>query len=124
MKSILLKNIILDSQLRDIYIKGNIITKIGNNLNFEVDEIFGDNYIQLANNKYIDKKYLLNKPKEKITKKENYLVDSKYVNKYNKNIIDSRYVTLFIPKKICTEKIKIVEIVFENNIVKICFLVK
>lgn len=43
MKSILLKNIILDSQLRDIYIKGNIITKIGNNLNFEVDEIFDGN---------------------------------------------------------------------------------
>lgn len=97
----------------------NIYTS--NYISKNYDKIFGDNYIQLANNKYIDKKYLLNKPKEKITKKENYLVDSKYVNKYNKNIIDSRYVTLFIPKKICTEKIKIVEIVFENNIVKICF---
>lgn len=97
----------------------NIYTS--NHISKNYDKVFGDNYIQLANNKYIDKKYLLNKPKEKITKKENFIVDSKYVNKYNKNIIDSRYVTLYIPEKICTEKIKIVEIVFENNIVKICF---
>lgn len=83
-------------------------------------EQFGDQYIKIFNNKYIDSKYLIDINKNKILKKNNYIINNKYVNKNNKNIIDSRYINIPLPKKIENLKIKVVELVFMNNTVKIC----
>jgi len=84
------------------------------------DEIFGSNFIKLSNNKYIDCKYLLNTNSKKILKKDNYIYKDKYVSKDNKNIIDSRYVKIYIPDKLKKYNIKVIEIVFENESIKIC----
>ena len=83
-------------------------------------EQFGEEYIKIANNKYVNKKYLLPIQKEKITKNNNYIVNNKYIQKDNRHIIDSKHITLQLPKKVKKLKIKVVEIVFINNAIKIC----
>jgi putative transposase len=88
--------------------------------NFE--KIFGEDYIKLANYKYIHKKYLLNKTGKKILKKNNYIINDKYINKDNKNIINSKYVIIKIPSKLLNSDITSIEIVNKNTYTKICFV--
>ncbi len=80
--------------------------------------IFGDKYIKLDKYHYIELKYLKLK-KGKITKKDNYIIDNKYIEKTNINIIDSRYLNIEIPKKCDNLDIKVLEVSFINEMVKI-----
>lgn len=77
-------------------------------------------YIKVNNNKYIKKKFLKNYDK-KILKKDNYIIGEKYIEKNNKHIIDSRYIEIYLPKKIIDKNIKEIEIAFHNDSVKICY---
>jgi IS605 OrfB family transposase len=95
----------------------NVYTSTYISKNFEQ---FGDQYLKLSNNKYIDNKYLLNVKNKKILKKDNYIINNKYIPKDDAHIIDVRYITIPLPKKAENLKIKVVEIVFMNNTVKIC----
>jgi putative transposase len=123
----------------------------GTYISKNLTRVLGSKYVKLANNRYIHKKYLrqINKKPEKIkkrkapmkvthkkqnenpdknpdkiTKKLNYIYYDKYIEKINKNIIDSKYITIEIPKIIQNKEIKTVEIVFQNNIPKICISYK
>jgi putative transposase len=82
-------------------------------------EIFGSTYIKLDKYKYVKRKYM-NKVKKDTKKKNNYISNGKYISITNKNIIDSRYIKITIPNKIQDKKIAMIEIVFQNNIPKIC----
>jgi IS605 OrfB family transposase len=65
--------------------------------------------------KYIDKKYL-KKITKKMSKTKNFIVnDEFYIEKNNKNIIDSYYLFIQIPKRFANKKIKLVEIVPRYN---------
>ena len=81
------------------------------------NELFPD-YIQLSNNKYIDKKYLIKiKDKKSINKKDNYVVNDNYIPKNNRNIYDSRYIIVNLDDKILEKEKVEIEIVFKNNCV-------
>jgi hypothetical protein len=82
--------------------------------------VLGSEYIKLDKNKYIHKKYLKNLNGKKITKKSNYIYRNKYIEKSSSRIIDSRYIKIQIPKKLENKEIKTVEIIFQNNLPKIC----
>ena len=86
------------------------------------NNVFGDNYSCIANNKYIDKKYLLKISNKKITKKNNYVIDKYYIPKDNQHIIDSRYIIIDIPEKAKDLNIKMIDIKFINNYTKICLI--
>jgi putative transposase len=90
-----------------------ISTYISKNFN----ELFPD-YIQLCNNKYIDKKYLIKiKDRKSINKKDNYIINDNYIPKNNKNIYDSRYIIVNLDDKILEKEKVEIEIVFKNNCV-------
>jgi IS605 OrfB family transposase len=81
------------------------------------NELFPD-YIQLSNNKYIDKKYLIKiKDKKSINKKDNYVVNDNYIPKNNRNIYDSRYIIVNLDDNILEKEKVEIEIVFKNNCV-------
>jgi putative transposase len=81
------------------------------NISKNFDKIFGNKYIYLENNKYINKKYLIKKSiNEKIPKKQNYVLEKFYVNKNNKHIIDSRYIVIPMMYKINDKKVSKIEI--------------
>jgi putative transposase len=82
-------------------------------------KICGSKYVKLDKNKYVKKKYM-NKITENTKKKNNYMHNKKYINKKNKNIINSKYININIPKEVQDKKIKMIEIVFQNNVPKIC----
>ena len=96
-------------------------TFIANNYN----KIYGDNYVYLDKNKYIDEKYLKNIT-GKIKKKDNYVIDNNnnrlFIEKTNKHIIDSRYISLTLPDKTIDLDIKMIEIIFINNQIKISLI--
>ncbi len=96
-------------------------TFIANNYN----KIYGNKYVYLDKNKYIDEKYLKNTT-GKIKKKDNYVIDNNnkrlFIEKTNKHIIDSRYISLTLPDKTTNLDIKMIEIVFINNQIKISLI--
>ena len=100
--------------------KENLINVYTSNYISKNFEKFSDQYIKLSNNKYIDNKYLINIKNKKILKRDNYIINNKYIPKDDEHIIDARYITIPLPKKAENLKIKVVEIVFINNTVKIC----
>jgi IS605 OrfB family transposase len=86
------------------------------------DKIF-ENFICVEKYKYIEPKFLKN-IKGKIKKSDNYIVNDKYIEKTNKNIIDSRYLFIKIPDKASVLDIKMIEIVFINDLIKISLIYK
>lgn len=82
-----------------------------------------DGYICLDKYKYIEPKYLKN-IQGKIKKSDNYIINDKYIEKNNKHIIDSRYLLINIPDKAKPLDIKMIEIVFVNNFIKISLVYK
>ncbi len=103
----------------DNIVKGYTSNYIANNFN----KVFGENYICLSKYKYIDSKYLKN-IKGKIIKKYNYFINDKYIEKTNKNIVDSRYILFNIPNKANHLDITMIEIIFINNMIKISLVYK
>ena len=89
------------------------------NMSKNFSSVIGEKYIQLGNNKYIDNRFLISVNK-KINKKDNYIINDKYIEKNCEKIIDSRYIVIDLPEKIIDKEIKIIEIIFQNNIPKIC----
>ena len=85
------------------------------------DIIFGEQYVKLDNNKYVDIKYLKNKENIKILKKDNYIYQNKYIEKSDKNIIDSRYIKIPLIEKLKDKKIIKIEIKPEFNTYKIIY---
>jgi hypothetical protein len=83
------------------------------------NSVINEKYIQLGNNKYIDNRFLKSVNK-KINKKDNYIINDKYIEKNCEKIIDSRYIVIDLPEKIIDKEIKMIEIIFQNNIPKIC----
>jgi IS605 OrfB family transposase len=57
----------------------------------------------------------------KKNKKDNYIINNYYIEKINKNIIDSRYLVIPIPEKIQDKKIKTIEIIPIYNTYKIVY---
>lgn len=84
-------------------------------------ELFGNNFINVSTNKYIDAKYM-KKIIGKLSKKNNYIIGDKYIEKNNKHIIDASHFDIIIPTKITKKNIKLVEVVFERENIKICFV--
>ena len=82
--------------------------------------IIDKKYVKLSNNKYIDEKFLKLINRKKILKKDNYIYENKYIEKECEKIIDSRYIEIDIPEKILNKEIKMIEIIFQNNIPKVC----
>ena len=93
-----------------------LILNISKYLNKNFNSVFTE-YVKLDTNKFINKQYLKNKINNKITKKNNYIIGNKYIEKNNKNILSCQ---LKIPKIICDRNIKTIEILNENNRIKIC----
>ena len=60
--------------------------------------------------KYIKQDKLLIATKKKMSKANNFIIDNKYIEKKNTNIINSYYVYLRIPEKIREKRIKLIEI--------------
>lgn len=72
---------------------------------------FVDKYVKLDKYRYIDKKYLKSIPKKtKIAKKNNFIIDNKYVSKNNIHIIDGRYITINLPKKLQNVELMMIEL--------------
>lgn len=108
------KAIPVDNNLVRIYTS----SFLANNFN----QIFND-YTCLEKYKYIETKYLKN-VKGKLKKSNNYIIDGKYIEKSNKHIIDSRYLLIKIPTKAINLDIKMIEIIFINNLIKISLVYK
>jgi hypothetical protein len=75
------------------------------------DTVIDEKCVKLANNTYIHEKHLKKTMDEKKLKSNNFIVGNKYIEKSNRNIIDSRYIVIPIPKKVQEKKIKQIEIV-------------
>ena len=88
---------------------------LSNNFN----SLFTD-YVCIANNKYVNKKYLKLISNKKIIKKHNYIVGNYYIPQNDNHIYDSRYIYVNIPEKIVEKKIGTIEIVFDKDDVRIC----
>ena len=94
----------------DIVVNNNILNLYTSNyLSKNFSKEFTD-YVQLANYKYVHKKYLSKINKLKIKKKSNYIYNDYYIDKLNKYIIDSRYIVVEIFRKLQNKKIKMIEI--------------
>lgn len=93
----------------------NILTlNISKYLNKNFSTVF-TNYVKLEKNKYIHKRYL--KTNTKMSKTDNYIIGNKYIEKNNKNICSCQ---LKLPDKVYDKDIKTIEILNENDRIKIC----
>jgi IS605 OrfB family transposase len=101
--------------------KNKILLFTSNYMKTNFSSVIDNNFIQLTKNKYIDKRFLKVIGKNKKLKKDNYIYGDKYIEKKCDKIIDSRYIEINLPKIILNKEIKMIEIIFQNNIPKICF---
>ena len=74
--------------------------------------------------KYVNESKLLPKYKNKMSKMDNYIVNDKYIDKNNKDIINSYYINIKLPNKIKNNKIKYVEIkpIYQGHSYKLCIV--
>ena len=108
-----------------------------NDVRLTVGKNISENYIDITKNKdmiclnsnantdfkeYISRYKLRKKVKEKMSKKNNYIIHNKYINKDNKYIIDAYYLHIKIPDKLKDKDVRYIEVVplYENHSYKIC----
>ena len=83
---------------------------VGKYVSENYNNITNENVTFLTKRKYVNPKYLIRKNNKKIRKKDNFIINDKYIPKSHHKIQDANYLNIIKPKKIKDKKIKLVEI--------------
>lgn len=121
---------ILPFYTRSFKVTNNMIRlTVGENISLKYNEIVKNNKLVCLNSNstseykyYVSKTKLKPITKKKISSSKNHIINNKYIEKDNKNIINGYYVYIKIPKYIKENNIKLIEIkpLYDNHSYKIC----